>query len=138
MNNIKLADDDDVYLSVEFLVNEILQHESVNKDVKKRILFLIIINKYYDNEITIYSYYIQNKVVGVICLKDNYINYLYVDKKHQNQNIGKQLLDQAISISEEQEYLELDTCKKMIKVYKKWGFVKNKSKTNLKYNIKEN
>jgi uncharacterized protein YhfF/ribosomal protein S18 acetylase RimI-like enzyme len=89
------------------------------------------INKYI-NESVFFASYIENKIIGIIGLKELNneeieIVCIAVHEKMQNQGIGKQLIEKAVAYSRNQKYKEIiiktGNCGiKQIKLYMKCGF----------------
>lgn len=70
----------------------------------------------------IYVYEINNKIVGFVGIEEQYIEGIFVDSKHQNDGVGKELINQ---VKKENLNLKLSVYEKntnAIKFYKKQGF----------------
>lgn len=82
------------------------------------------INEYNNKQMRIYGYYINNNLAGVISInKNNYIKFLFVDKKYLNKGIGKKLLDYIISITPTNTKITLDSSISSKDFYIKYGFI---------------
>lgn len=78
------------------------------------------------NDMELFGYYIDNKIVGVIGIEDsNYIPILYVKKEYQNLHIGTYLLEYVKNyLQDKTALLEVCSVKKAIRFYEQNGFFK--------------
>lgn len=82
------------------------------------------INEYNNKQMRIYGYYINNNLAGVISInKNNYIKFLFVDKKYLNKEIGRKLLDYIVSITPPNTKITLDSSLSSKDFYIKYGFI---------------
>lgn len=82
------------------------------------------INEYNNKQMRIYGYYINNNLAGVISInKNNYIKFLFVDKKYLNKGIGRKLLDYIVSITPPNTKITLDSSLSSKDFYIKYGFI---------------
>ncbi len=81
-------------------------------------------NEYNNNQMKIYGYYIDCSLAGVISInKNNYIKFLFVDKKYLKRGLGRKLLDYIISIVPSNTKVTLDSSLSSKDFYIKYGFV---------------
>lgn len=83
-----------------------------------------------NDNINFYGYFINDNLVGIIGIKENYINYLYVLKEYQHQYIGTNLLNFIINTYNNYDIITLDSNFESVDMYLKYGFEIDKNKTS--------
>lgn len=120
--------------SISFCTNFIWQF--IRKDFLK--FEDLVFTKYQEmiinDNITFYGYFINDNPVGIIGIKENYINYLYILEGYQHQHIGTNLLNFIINTYNNYDIITLDSNFESVDMYLKYGFEIDENKTN-KYSI---
>ena len=77
-----------------------------------------------NKEMIIYGYYDNDILAGFGSIdNDNYIKFLFVDKKYTHNNIGTMLLDYLCEIGRKRKKpIRLDSSISAVKFYKSYGF----------------
>lgn len=104
------------------------------------ISFENIITKYKEKKLIFFGYFLDNKLVGVIALRDeSHISLLFVDKNYQGRGIAKALFKEIVSICES-DYsitkISVNSSPYAINFYRKIGFLaieKEKVKNGIRF-----
>lgn len=95
------------------------------------------------DDMEIFGYFVNNKLVGVIGIEDNnYIPILYILKEYQNFNIGSDLINYVVRYLENKtNFIDVCAISSTVDFYKKNGFVINgeikDNKVMLKYSYEK-
>lgn len=95
------------------------------------------------NDMEMFGYFINNKLVGVIGIEDdNYIPILYILKEYQKLNIGSDLVEYVVKYLENKtNFIDVCAISNTVDFYKKNGFAVNgeikDNKVMLKYSYEK-
>lgn len=124
--NIEIKEISDISFCInfiwEFIKKDFLKYEDIGLLMFKEMIL--------DDNAIFYGYFIDDKVVGIIGIKENYINYLYILKEYQHQHIGTKLLNFVINTYNNYDIITLDSNFESVDMYLKYGFEIDESKTN--------
>lgn len=104
--------------TILFNTSDVLKNDSNSKKIFSSIF------KESFNDMEIFGYYKDDKIVGVIGIEDNnYIPILYVKKEYQNSHIGTLLLNYIIDyVKNKTDILEVCATKNALNFYLHNGF----------------
>lgn len=95
-------------------------------EFEKFISYSKILDKFLINELILWGYFIDDKLVGVIALRNkNHISLLFVDKKYHRQKIATKLffvVEQLCKKSNE-KYISVNSSPYALYFYKYLGFI---------------
>lgn len=124
--NIKIKEISDISFCINFIWQFIKKDFSKCEDIG----LLIFKGMVLDDNVNFYGYFINDKIVGIIGIKESYINYLYILEEYQHQHIGTKLLNFVINTYNNYDIITLDSNFESVDMYLKYGFEIDESKTN--------
>ena len=117
--------DEDIESAIKFCFDIYIEETKFRKFANNYELFLkcyidISLEYLYENNTKYYGYYIDDLLVGVIEVNNNYINQLTVKKEYRYNNIGRKLVS---FIEKEIDSIEVDAFYSSVPFYEKLGFI---------------
>lgn len=133
--NIIIKEKLDLTYEIEFLIRENIKMYSKERNLSyiNEKIYTIFSNKYkqhiFNNGGSIYAAYLNNEIVGVIHINNQfYIESLFIKEEYKRNGIGKKLMIKVLNDFKDKD-ITLTSSKDALDFYKKLDFIEyNKSK----------
>lgn len=125
MYKIRRLEENEIEVALSLSFDEMINNTAFRKfktyeEKAKKTYINMAVKHHVYNSTEYYGLFLDNELIGVIELSDNYINQLAIKSNYQKKGLGSFLLNSSVK---QDEKVMVDAALEAVEFYKKLGFV---------------